>query len=883
MLALSAILAYFPLHSLFVDGPLHWQIHGARFKQGGIEALGFAAVLAVACLFARTVLVRSLALCVIGLLYLRLHYVDIPLITGLAYVEAILAIGKLLAGGWRRDGENEHAFMLHLICGIGAYSILIAALSVCHLAYPGVLYATVLCLGLLAALITRQVPYAYLAVRNGLSGGWVERLVFALLYMTMLVMAAKTHLVNDYDSEWYGLRSAYVLGQGGSIFANLGLAHFVFYYPKLYEALILPLFAFPDSSYAAALNIVFYVCILYVVHDMVTRVIGRQPLVALITLVTAWVPVVIYTALLVKPDLLTALALLIAARYLVCYVTDGMLGDGLVGAAALAIALCVKLSAIPFGGVMFIVSALILVTSVARAMTRGAGGSSANFPMPQLTAVMLGTAAFAVFTLRTYLITGVPYVAPDFLKDAFESLGFTEHFPYADFPSKAIGGGWHFDWQSFAIPYDALMQPSKLGHIAFSWIGNIYVLTAVIAISSFGVWRKHREFLRPFLFLCVPLFLLTLVFITFLGRVHGGDGNYYVFPIIFFTTLSAASLQYAQPVFRGWAIAALLLSTASNCYAWFGSTPQWYGGTAPYSTDLLKSTLDSDPAWESGLENDGLGNIAATMKQASGDGHCTALGDGDEYTLFKLPCAVESAQTLAGLSSMYFTDTRALSSYISQARFDFLVVPDVPQGTLLSEVFADYVKLPGVVRIDDELYIALDLRGVTQPLPLLPAQPPTEGRLQQPLSLTRYLPELKAGYPATPADPSRPAFGTADMHLKKYLGTDALVLRTGTSLQVASGVIPFACPGVFSFDLGLLPADQLTGVQDAVLSVSWADGQGGRSLGAVDLKVPPHGFQHQEIVIGKCGKQVTMLVLRAERPPGTKYASMIMIDPLLHK
>ena len=271
-------------------------------------------------------------------------------------------------------------------------------------------------------------------------------------------------------------------------------------------------------------------------------------------------------------------------------------------------------------------------------------------------------------------------------------------------------------------------------------------------------------------------------------------------------------MHYAQPVFRGWAIAALLLSTVSNCYAWFGSTPQWYGGTAPYSADLLKSTFDSGTVWESELESNGLENIAVVMKRAAENGHCTALGDGDEYILFKLPCAVESAGTLSGPDSKYFADTRALSSYISRAKFDFLVIANVPQATLLSKVFGDYSRLPGAVRIDDALYSALDLRGVTQPLPMLPAETPVVKPLLKPLLLTKYLSGLKAEYPVVPAEPSRPPFGTADMHLKKYLGNDALVLRTGTSLEVSSDVIPFTCPGVLSFDLGLLPEDQLTGV-----------------------------------------------------------------------
>ena len=756
MLALSMILAIFPLHSLFVVGPLHWQVHGGRFWYGGMEAMVFAAAIAATCLLARTVVVRSVAVCLIGLLYLRLHYVDLPLISGILYLEAILAIGRLLTGGWRRSEDHDCEFMLHLLCGIGAYSILIAALSVIHLAYPGVLYAVVLSTGLLAAVITRHVPYSYLAVRNGVSGEWVERLVFAVLYMTVLVMAAKTNLINDYDSQWYGLRSSYVLEQGGSIFVNLGLSHFVFYYPKLYEALILPLCVFPDSSYPAALNVLIYAIVLYVVRDMAIGFTGDRSLAALATLMTGWVPVVVFTALLVKPDLLTAMVLLIAARYLVRFITDGMLGDGLVGAAALAIALCGKLTAIPFGGLMFIAAAMVLGISVGRAMSGKGRGFVTHCSAPQLMAFSLGLATFTVFTWRTYVITGLPYIAPDFLVRAFQSLGFAPHFPYTDLASIVIGGSWHFDWQSLGILYDALMQPSKLGHIVFSWIGNVFVLTALIAVSSFGVWRKHRGFSRPFLLLCLPPFLVTLVFIAFLGRVSGGDGNYYVFPIIFFTAFSAVTLHYTGSKFRGWAIAALLLSTMSDGFAWFASTPMWNGGTAAYSMDLFKSTFDSGPKQESELEGDGLARIAGILNQAARDGHCTALADGDEEALFKLPCAVESARTISGLGSGYFTDTGTLSSYISQARFDFLVVPDVPQATLLSKVFANYAVLPGAIRIDDELYSALDLRGVTQTLPVLPAQPGGNGSAQQSLSLVKYFSKLKADYPDTHAMALRP-------------------------------------------------------------------------------------------------------------------------------
>ena len=883
MLALSVILAYFPLHSLFVDGPLHWQVHAGRFKYGGIEALAFASLIAIACLFVRTAIVRGLVICAIGLVYLRLHYVDLPLISGLVYVEAILAIGKLVVRGWRRGSGYEHEFMLHLLCGIGAYSILVAVLSAFRLAYPGVLYTTVLSIGVLAAIVTKHVPYSYQAVRSGVNGERVERLVFALLYMTVLVMAAKTNLIGDYDSQWYGLRSNYVLEQGGNIFADLGLSHFVFYYPKLYEALILPLCTFPDSSYPASLNIWVYVAILYVVRDIVIGVVDSRSLAAIVTLVTGWVPVVVFTALLVKPDLLTTLVLLVAARYLMRFINDGILGYGVVGAAALAIALCGKLTAIPFGGLMFIVSAMVLGASAGRALLKKGHGFVADCSVPQLTAFMLGIATFAVFTYRTYAITGLPYIAPDFLMKAFQSLGFTLHFPYAAFSAIAIGGSWHFTWESFSILYDALMQPSALPHIVFSWIGNVFILTALIAASTFGRWRGVTGFSRPFLLLCVPLFLLMLLFITFLGKLHGGDGNYYLFPILLFTGLSAATLHYTQPRFRAWAIAALLLATCSNGYAWFGATPLWSGGTATYSMDLFRSTFDSGPQQESELEANGLAKIAGILDQASRNGHCTALGDGEEITLFKLPCAVESAHTLKLVGSVHTANTETLSSYIAQAKFDFLVVPDVPQATVLSKVFASYAGIPGAVRIDDGLYSALDLRGVVQALPVLPAQPGGNRPPWRSLALIRYFAKLTAHYPDAPIEPSRAPYAAADVHLMTYLGNNALVLRTGTSLGFPSDTVPFACPGELNFDLGLMPADQLTGVGDAVLTIDWLDGQTGRTLGTVDLSVDAHGFRHQEVPISKCGKQVTAITLHAHRGSNMQYASIIMVDPLLQR
>ena len=77
----------------------------------------------------------------------------------------------------------------------------------------------------------------------------------------------------------------------------------------------------------------------------------------------------------------------------------------------------------------------------------------------------------------------------------------------------------------------------------------------------------------------------------------------------------------------------------------------------------------------------------------------------------------------------------------------------------------------------------------------------------KPLLLVGYFPKLKAQYPAASGEPWRLPFSTANPRLKKYLARDALVLRTGTSVEVSSDAVPFSCPGKFDFDLGLLPIE----------------------------------------------------------------------------
>ena len=56
----------------------------------------------------------------------------------------------------------------------------------------------------------------------------------------------------DYDSLHYGLRSEYILNDGGGIYEDLGSVNVVYTYSKGLEILLLPISGLPSYSFSSA-------------------------------------------------------------------------------------------------------------------------------------------------------------------------------------------------------------------------------------------------------------------------------------------------------------------------------------------------------------------------------------------------------------------------------------------------------------------------------------------------------------------------------------------------------------------------------------------------------------------------------------------------------
>src|SRR4029077_13855735 len=68
------------IHQLITEGPFGWHLSRARTWQGGLEVLALAVLLAAIAGFVKSARWRAVLLIALAELYLRRHFVDVPML-----------------------------------------------------------------------------------------------------------------------------------------------------------------------------------------------------------------------------------------------------------------------------------------------------------------------------------------------------------------------------------------------------------------------------------------------------------------------------------------------------------------------------------------------------------------------------------------------------------------------------------------------------------------------------------------------------------------------------------------------------------------------------------------------------------------------------------
>lgn len=694
-------------------GPFLWHISQPSSWQGALEVGGLGALIVAGAL-----LNRRWALLVLvvlpALLVLRRHGTDIPLVLDLIQFEIVIGLGMALRRLLRLPAATGSAdYLLAFIGGFALWSVAAWTVSALDLGSIKALRWLTLLLAI-PALYGGQRPLTVFLWQRLRAQPAAGRFWGALLLVWLLSLFVRGRYAIGYDSLWYGLRAEFVLAPGDSLFEPLGLVSPVYYFPKIYEAFLLPLSGLGSNSVVGGMSVLLLVLLLLTCRQLMRAVAvperAQLPLLAVI----ATLPALANFAFDAKPEVFATLLVMLSALFGIDWLRTRRWPALALMAAAVALACSAKMAAIPFAGV------LVLATLAAALRPRPATPGLTTSPAvdARLAAATLALAlAAAVFVLaRTWLLTGLPTIGPDPLFKLWLALGFELREP-----AGTLNWTQAQDWREVPpLVLDWLLRPQRLPHIVVSWTGNVWLWLAVLALAAAALGRRRVAAVpqRPWpLLALVAIGLVLAVGNRYL--VRGGDGNYFLYallPAIILAGGAAFGRLVTMP--RAFAVAVACLPAFALFQAGYSFiSGAWTPGTRAFDLNLDTSWRDMRRGRAGQLEWAGLTRISGHLREA--DGMPRVTGAVEESAMNWLPARFEDVGTISYSRPDYIRSVDGFRRFLDTQGIDYLILPrpDIDREPprvppAVARVAADLAQAPGVQRIVDRRYELLDLSGL---------------------------------------------------------------------------------------------------------------------------------------------------------------------------
>jgi len=489
-------------------------------------------------------------------------------------------------------------------------------------------------------------------------------IAFHATTMTMLVLLfAKTAVSTDYDSMWYGLIGNRVLVGEGSLFASQGLVAVVHYYPKLYEALLIPLSGIGSISVISGFGIVSWTLTLATVY-LITQEMGlrrrwRPQFIALVATLPALANVSITT----KGDAF--------ATWLVCAAIYSMLKfkttesprwfwlcicSALLGTQA-------RLSSIPYALTVLV----ILGAYFYKVVRRDGKGGIRKFVVSKSAAIAVASLLLVLLvTLRTYVLAGVPIIAPDSFVKVAERFGLHVKFPAGRLALP--------NWQHLPVGislFSYLFNPSRYIHVELYWTGNFWLFVPILALMK-GV-RSEPLFGRVW-----PIALIgALFFIVLFGfrfdQFAGGDGNYFIIPVICLAALGAVLLQGAHKgVLHQDLQSGLLLLFAVSSAVICLVTGMWGPGTRAFDLVMNRNPLDYTSRQSIELKSVNLAGVASFFRNLPSDSR--VIGVAPAPDAWWLPVRYEPVDIISWSRPGLVKSTNDILDFIARDSIRYIIL-----------------------------------------------------------------------------------------------------------------------------------------------------------------------------------------------------------------
>lgn len=492
-------------------------------------------------------------------------------------------------------------------------------------------------------------------------------LMYAFLFAMIFLQVGRMNICADYDSLHYGLRSEYILNDGGGIYENLGSINVVYTYSKGLETLLLPISGLPSFSFFLSFQMWMTFGILVAAGEIVRLFSGRcRWMPTLCMTLLASIPGIMNMGITAKTDSATALFQLIMVYYLLQFVKHQKTEELALAGNAFLLTMVLKPTSLAFSTILAGTAFVYLfVTRSFRVQVKN------RFLLSWIPAI----AMWLLIWLRTLMLTGLPVTSV--FTSIWTKLGFTVKYPFKfdSMPSNG-GGGLKAAVKHFLKRlYGVLLAPvgEDMAHVRIAWGTSLLLIFLVIFLIAFlartkEVEKSERRPLTCLAWMFVTNGMLSLLALYLLWQV---DGNYFILLYCLFAILAVIVIGKLESRRLQCAVIALLIpmlgfnvtmTASSNWSGTLGLSPirvvhkGYYDHWAEAKEDMIRK--GNEEIWEILAE----------------DPETRVLVYGTQPEMLMFPCNAQSYTDIEGSGGNYYVSASAkgLADFFTYAEMDYV-------------------------------------------------------------------------------------------------------------------------------------------------------------------------------------------------------------------
>ncbi|MGE4457043.1 MAG: hypothetical protein AB7E13_08900 [Arcobacteraceae bacterium] len=685
-------LSIIPLYDFIGTGPFNWHIKQADSVEGAIE-LGFLFILTYS-VFKFFNRIRSIGFLLISLmliLYFRRHNIDVQFVFVFMYISMLYFLGSIVLNSMSIKYKNSLIFLV----GLAVWVLYSCILSLFYLAHIEVLLFSSILLFIISFkfkqhnLIILIINKINLFKQNySIENPFLK----TSLFIVFLILFVQSSHKLSYDELWYSSRGLEVLNKNGSFFEPiLMLQHWVNYYPKFYEIVIFPLEFF--NSYTASRMFAIFVLIflLRAIYEFLSPEIS-QAQTLLIILSIATMPAVANSSIVSKADFISAYILVLAVLYFVKYTEIKTLSLFLLSVILLVFSLATKLSVVPYIGILSIVFFIYFLINI-KQLKRN------DLTKEYYIIYALFIIVFIFITFRTISIVGVPFVSLNQLSGTIKTLYDICGFYYKELFGDVIvqREASNFTIYQLFLKYHFFPTESRL---IFAWISNLYLIVFSLFFFFFFKDKMKLNIYKIIIFLILAVFIFVIFIVMGELPSPGGDGNYYLFPIIIIVTLISLDKRIAS-LYKF-----LFPIIITNIIILYVTNHGWSYGTNKFHLNFLENPFDKKEKQLKILKAIMAEDIYYHLQNTTNN---KVIGFGPEKYLYALGNSYESGLHIRGQRPYLFKNFKAFIDMIQRTKTSHLLYPKYIPNDKFVEYAERLKECTQVQRFSGKSFILLDV------------------------------------------------------------------------------------------------------------------------------------------------------------------------------